>query len=163
MPNCSVPPRRSNSIGTPLSMLRPICGCGPLGLMKSSVVEKFGKSDFEVDSATSARILSLSVTCQSVPKSNTRLLVTRAPVSLDVRIFGSITVPVLPPIPSVPATVASTLPRSIGPSGPSSVPQLTVSNALLSVASTTDGVAVPEICTRWLCCPRVWLLSVASK
>src|SRR3546814_2752463 len=69
-------------------MLRPITGCGPFGLMKSSVVEKFGKSDFEVDSATSARILSLSVTCHSLPRSNTRLLVTRAPVSLDVRIFG---------------------------------------------------------------------------
>jgi hypothetical protein len=76
-------------------------------------------------------------------------------VSLEVRILGSITLPVAPPMPIVPATVAATLPRSIGPSGPSSVPQLTVSNAVLSVASTTDGVAVPEIWMRWLCWPRV--------
>ncbi len=87
-------------------MLRPMTGCGPLGLMKSSVVEKFGKSDLEVDSDTSARTFSLSVACQSVPKSNTRLLVTRAPVSLDVRRFGSTTLPVEPPMPMVPATAA---------------------------------------------------------
>src|SRR3546814_13387932 len=78
----------ANASGTPLSMLGPITGCGPFGFMKSSVVEKCGKSDFEVDSATSARILSLAVTCNWLQRSNTRLLVTRAPVSLEDRKRG---------------------------------------------------------------------------